>query len=110
LDYQAAQDVIEGKVLGNVPVAPEHDAAAIEHDIKVLHDLAQQLRARRFHNGALDLSSNKLKFKLDDNGMPVDCWQDDRRDSHSLVEEVRHLFPLPSYIDANAREPVHAPH
>ena len=36
LSYANAQAVIEGKTLGDVPVIPEHDAAAIAHDVKVL--------------------------------------------------------------------------
>jgi protein SSD1 len=36
LGYKNAQDVIDGKTLGDVPVIPEHDASAIEHDIKLL--------------------------------------------------------------------------
>jgi protein SSD1 len=89
LSYQEAQDVIEGKVLGSIPVTPEHDAAGIEHDIKVLQDLVKQLRTRRFQNGALASESLKLSFQLDENGMPIDCWQYERSDAHDVVEEVR---------------------
>jgi protein SSD1 len=80
--------VIEGKLLGGVPVTPEQDAAGIEHDIRVLQDLAKQMRARRFQNGALASESLKLSFKLDDNGMPVDCWQYERTDANEMIEEV----------------------
>ena len=48
------QGVIEGKSLGDVPVIPEHDASGISHDIKVLDDIAKQLRARRFQNGCVN--------------------------------------------------------
>lgn len=36
LSYANAQDVINGKGLGSVPIVPEHNAAAIEGDIKLL--------------------------------------------------------------------------
>ncbi|EIM88459.1 RNB-domain-containing protein [Stereum hirsutum FP-91666 SS1] len=87
LTYNNAQDVIEGKPLGDVVVIPEHDASAIEHDIKALNDLAKELRTRRFENGALALESPRLTFKLGADGLPIDCSQYARFDAHELVEE-----------------------
>lgn len=75
--------------MGGVPVIPEHDAADIEHDIRILEGLAKKLRAQRFENGTLSLDSLKLKFKLDENGLPADCGPSERSDANSLVEEVR---------------------
>ncbi|KAA1466420.1 RNB-domain-containing protein [Dentipellis sp. KUC8613] len=87
LSYSNAQDVIDGKPLGDIPVAPEHDASAVEHDIKSLQDLAKILRARRFQNGALSLESPRLTFELDENGLPTDCAQYHRTEANELVEE-----------------------
>jgi protein SSD1 len=89
LSYQDAQNVIEGKSLGEVPVIPEHDAAGIEHDIKTLDDLAKLLRSRRFQNGALSLDSERLTFTLDEYGQPVDCGKSEHVDSNNVIEEVR---------------------
>jgi protein SSD1 len=88
LSYETAQDVIDGKVLGGVPVAPEHDASAIEHDIKILHDITKVLRERRFKNGALSTDTPKLGFTLGESGKPIDCDQLVSNDAHSLVQEV----------------------
>ena len=87
LSYANAQDVIEGKLLG-VPVAPEHDASAIQHDIKTLHEIAQIFRERRFKNGALSADTPKLTFTLDESGSPVDCDQSVFNDANALVQEV----------------------
>ncbi|KAG7096895.1 hypothetical protein E1B28_004301 [Marasmius oreades] len=87
LSYDDAQNVIEGKPLGSVPVAPEHGAGDIEHDIKTLHDLATKLRAQRFEKGTLSLDSLQLEFQLDENGMPTDCWQHARNDANDLIQE-----------------------
>lgn len=87
LSYADAQKVIEGQVLGDVAVIPDHDASAIEHDIKVLESLAKSIRARRFQNGTLSLESLRLSFKLDENGMPTDCGQYQRNDANELIEE-----------------------
>jgi len=87
LSYENAQDVIDGKILG-VPVAPEHDASAIEHDVKFLHDIAKVLRERRFKNGALSADIPKLAFTLDKSGRPIDCDQLVPDDATSLIQEV----------------------
>ena len=89
LTYTDAQNVIDGKPLGAVPVAPEFDAVDIEHDIKVLNGLAQKLRAKRYKNGYLGLESLRLAFTLDENTLPVDTTPYERTDSHKLIEEVR---------------------
>jgi protein SSD1 len=88
LSYGDAQDVIDGKTLGGILVTPGHDTADIAHDIKILHNLAQQLRAQRMENGALCIDSMELSFKLDDNGFPEDCWQYEKIEANHLVEEV----------------------
>ncbi|KAG6816929.1 hypothetical protein H0H87_001631 [Tephrocybe sp. NHM501043] len=87
LSYSDAQNIIEGKGLGSVPVAPEHEARDIEHDVRNLQDIAQKLRAFRFENGTLSLESLKLSFDLDDNGLPSDCGQYKRTDANFVVEE-----------------------
>lgn len=95
LSYATVQDVIDGKPLGGVPVAPEHDASAIKEDIKILHEIAQVFRKRRFKNGALSADAPKTSFILDESGRPIDCDQSDFNDANKLIQEVRciHLFP-----------------
>ncbi|KDQ64555.1 hypothetical protein JAAARDRAFT_43562 [Jaapia argillacea MUCL 33604] len=105
LSYTNAQDVIDGKTLGSVPVAPEHNAQGIEHDIKVLNGLAQYLHNRRFQAGALSLDSAHLAFALDDKGFPIDCSQYERYDAHRLIEE----FMLLSNIAVARHIAVHLP-
>jgi protein SSD1 len=87
LSYADAQNVIDGHLLGDLVVAPEHDASDIAHDIKVLEGLTKHMRARRFKDGTLSLDSLRLSFKLDDNGLPTDCWQYTRTDANELVQE-----------------------
>lgn len=87
LSYAEAQKVIDGHNLGDV-VASEPSALSVEHDVKILNDLAKQLRAKRFQDGAMSLSSTSLKFTLDENGHPVDCEQTENNDANNMVEEV----------------------
>ncbi|GLB33866.1 putative 3'-5'-exoribonuclease [Lyophyllum shimeji] len=105
LSYQDAQNVIEGRGLGGVDIAPEHSASDIEHDVHNLEVLAKKLRAQRFENGTLALESLKLTFQLDDNGLPVDCGQYQRTDAHFLVEE----FMLLSNIAVAQQIAAHLP-
>ncbi|KAG5649012.1 hypothetical protein DXG03_000361 [Asterophora parasitica] len=87
LAYHDAQNVIDGKSLGIVDVAPEHSASDVERDIRNLQDLAKKLREQRFDNGTLALESLDLSFELNEDGLPVDCGQHQRTDANSLVEE-----------------------
>ncbi|KIY49261.1 RNB-domain-containing protein [Fistulina hepatica ATCC 64428] len=105
LSYVDAQNVIEGRVLGGIAVQPEHGTSDIEHDIRVLHGLAQTLRKERFSSGALSMDSLRLQFKLDDKGMPVDCWQYVRADANDLIEE----FMLLANIAVAQNLAVHLP-
>ncbi|THG99306.1 hypothetical protein EW026_g3016 [Hermanssonia centrifuga] len=105
LAYDDAQSVIEGKTLGNVAIAPEHNAEDIAHDIKILDDLAKQMRERRFQNGAIGGESLDLTFKLDDNGLPVDCGSQERTEANSLIEE----FMLATNIAVAQQIAVHFP-
>lgn len=89
LAYQDAQTVIDGGALHGVNVSSEHSARDIEQDIKIMEELARKSRAQRFQTGALSLDSLRLSFELDENGLPVDCSADDRKDANFLVEEVR---------------------
>jgi protein SSD1 len=105
LAYADAQKVIDGHVLGDLVVAPEHDASAIAHDIKVLEGLAKQMRTRRFQNGTLSLDPLRLSFKLDDNGLPTDCWQYTCTDANVLIEE----FMLLTNVTVAQHVAVHLP-
>jgi len=104
LSYANAQDVIDGKVLAGVPVAPEQDASAVEHDIKILHDIAKVLRDRRFKNGSLSTDAPKVAFTLDESGRPVDCDQLATNDASALIQEVwciDHLSCSPGSLESD---------
>jgi protein SSD1 len=80
--------VIDGKPLG-AAVSSEHQAKAVEEDIKLLQAIARKLRDARFEAGALSLESLRLHFELDASGMPTDCGQYLRTEAHELIQEVR---------------------
>ncbi|KAH7887691.1 SSD1 protein [Phlebopus sp. FC_14] len=105
LSYADAQNIIDGHLLNDTVVVSEHSASAIEHDVKVLHGIAKQLRAKRFQDGALSLSSTRLTFTLDENGLPRDCEQAIHNEANELVEE----FMVMTNIAIAQRVAVHLP-
>ncbi|KAG8764016.1 hypothetical protein FRC11_006287 [Ceratobasidium sp. 423] len=87
LAYNEAQVVIDGGNLVSENVDPQHSANAIEGDIKILHNLAKQMRERRIENGTLSIQSLKLKFDLDESGAPIDCSDAVQTEANYLVGE-----------------------
>lgn len=88
LSYEQAQAAIEGKSIGPVQIGGGHDAAKIEQDIRSLSKFAKIILGQRLSVGTLRIGSPRIAFKLDENGLPIDCTAEDRNDAHSLVEEV----------------------
>jgi ribonuclease R len=73
--YEEAQDIIETK-------AGDH----AEH-ILLLNELAQKMRKRRFNKGAINFSSQEVRFKLDEKGDPIGILVKESKESHQLIEE-----------------------
>ncbi len=73
--YEEAQEIIE---------KGEGDFAA---ELRVMNRLAHKLRKKRFKYGAINFESDEVKFKLDENGVPIGVFVKDRKDAHLLVED-----------------------
>jgi ribonuclease R len=56
-------------------------------EIHLLNKLAQQFRARRFGKGAINFSSQEVRFKLDETGKPIGIIIKESKEAHQLVEE-----------------------
>ena len=56
-------------------------------DILLLHNLAQKLRQARFKKGAINFSSQEVRFTLDENGKPIGITVKESKPSHQLIEE-----------------------
>jgi ribonuclease R len=56
-------------------------------ELKILNTIAKKLLKKRFENGALQLETQEVKFKLDEKGVPVDVYIKERGDTHKLIEE-----------------------
>ena len=73
--YAEAQEVIE---TGRGDYAEE---------VLTLHRLAQELRRRRFRNGAISFDREEVKFRLDESGHPVGVFFKEQQDSNRMIEE-----------------------
>jgi ribonuclease R len=56
-------------------------------EILLLNNLAQKMRKERFANGAINFSSQEVRFKLDEEGNPVGIVVKESKEAHQLIEE-----------------------
>lgn len=55
--------------------------------ILLLNNLAQQFRKERFKNGAINFSSQEVRFRLDEKGKPIEVVVKESKEAHQLIEE-----------------------
>jgi ribonuclease R len=58
-----------------------------QQEIFLLNSLAQRLRKTRFKKGAINFSSQEVRFKLDETGKPIGIMIKESKEAHQLVEE-----------------------
>ena len=58
-----------------------------EEEILLLNEIAQKLRKNRFNKGAINFSSQEVRFKLDEKGKPISVVVKESKESHQLIEE-----------------------
>lgn len=73
--YEEVQAIIEEK------------SGLYAEEILVFHDIAQRLRKKRFQHGAINFSSQEVRFKLDEKGDPVGVIIRESQEAHHLIEE-----------------------
>ncbi|MGL6269883.1 MAG: ribonuclease R [Chitinophagaceae bacterium] len=73
--YEDVQEIIEKK------------EGHYDNEVLLLHELAQKLRKGRFKNGAINFSSQEVRFRLDEEGKPLGIIIKESKESHQLIEE-----------------------
>src|SRR5215203_2675498 len=73
--YEEVQEIIETK------------DGLYRDEILILNGLAQQMRNERFKNGAINFSSQEVRFKLDENNKPIGIMIKESKEAHQLIEE-----------------------
>jgi ribonuclease R len=56
-------------------------------EILLLNNIAQRLRKKRFDAGAINFSSQEVRFKLDEKGKPIGIVVKESKEAHQLIEE-----------------------
>ncbi|MCR6720622.1 MAG: ribonuclease R [Chitinophagaceae bacterium] len=74
--YEEAQEIIENG---------EGDHAEV---ILKLNEIAQKFRKKRFAKGAINFSSQEVRFKLDEKGDPIGIVIKESKEAHQLIEEL----------------------
>ncbi len=73
--YEEVQDIIEG------------EDGDLKEEILLLNSMAQSLRKARFKKGAINFSSQEVRFKLDEKGKPIGIVVKESKEAHQLIEE-----------------------
>jgi ribonuclease R len=73
--YEEAQEIL------NTGVGDYHA------ELLLLNQLAYKLRDVRFKNGAINFETVEVKFRLDENGVPLGVYPKIRQDTNKLIEE-----------------------
>lgn len=59
-----------------------------KEEILLLNGIAQKLRKQRFEKGAINFSSQEVRFRLDEKGKPIGIEVKESKESHQLIEEM----------------------
>ncbi len=73
--YEEVQEIIE------------QGTGLYQDEILILNTLAQRLRKQRFKKGAINFSSQEVRFKLDENNKPIGIIVKESKEAHQLIEE-----------------------
>jgi ribonuclease R len=73
--YEDVQEIIEQK------------EGLHKEEILLLNEIAQKLRKQRFSKGAINFSSQEVRFKLDEKGAPIGIVIKESKEAHQLIEE-----------------------
>jgi ribonuclease R len=74
--YEDVQQIIETK------------EGVHKEEILLLNDISQRMRKKRFEKGAINFSSQEVRFKLDEKGKPIGIVVKESKESHQLIEEL----------------------
>jgi ribonuclease R len=85
-----------------------------QDEVLLLNSIAQRLRKKRFEAGAINFSSQEVRFKLDEKGKPIGIVVKESKESHQLVEEFmllanKHVAEQVSKVKVN-KKPVPFPY
>lgn len=66
----------------------EKEEGLYKNEILLLNHLSQKFRKQRFKKGAINFSSQEVRFKLDEKGKPIGVMIKESKEAHQLIEEM----------------------
>lgn len=95
--YEEVQEIIEGAEGENKEILLQ------------LKDITQHIRKQRFKKGAINFSSQEVRFILDDKGLPIGIQIKESKEAHQLIEELmllanKHVAIFVGEQDVNGTE------
>lgn len=73
--YEEVQEIIE------------KEEGLYRDEVLILNNLAQRMRKQRFKKGAINFSSQEVRFKLDEKSKPIGIMVKESKEAHQLIEE-----------------------
>lgn len=73
--YETAQEVLNNK------------SGELYKELDTLNKIAKKLAKANYDKGAIEFEQEEVRFKLDQNGKPLDVYKKERLDTHKLIEE-----------------------
>ncbi len=74
--YEEVQDIIEG------------NDGPHKNEVLAIDKISKHYRKGRFNAGAINFASEEVRFRLDENGDPIEVVVKKSQDSHQLIEEL----------------------
>lgn len=75
-------------------------------ELKVLNRIAKKLRKQRFRKGSINFETDEVKFRLAEDGTPLEVYVKERKDAHLLIEDFMLLAnrEVATYIDQKGKD------
>jgi ribonuclease R len=73
--YESAQNVLDAK------------KGIFHKELKAMNRIALSLRKERFKNGAINFETDEVRFRLDENGVPLSVYIKERKATNQLIED-----------------------
>lgn len=83
--YEEAQTLLEKKPAKDLKKHPLF--AELDQAIKNLDRIAKKMRQAREKNGAIGFETDEVRFRLAEDGTPLEAYVKDRKDAHLLIED-----------------------
>lgn len=83
--YEEAQTVLDKKPEPELKLHPLF--GELENALFSLNRIAGKMRKEREKNGAIGFETDEVRFRLDEDGVPVEAYVKERREAHLLIED-----------------------